>query len=123
MTGLHEELKRVGEFVESGTPVPGDWAKCSSPHVLASVVLSGDRMAVILINRSHRSALETFVARPVRDVKVTLRVPPWIKASVLEILPAEGGAPLPGQSDGGELSFMVDEVKDARCFLLSPRER
>jgi len=118
MAGLHEELKRVGEIVESGTPAPADWVKTDSPHILASVVLCGNEMAVVLINRSHRSAPETFVARPVRDVQVSVRVPPWIDASALQILPAEGGAVLPGQLDSDGLHFTADEVRDAHCFLL-----
>jgi len=123
MAGLHEELKRVGQVVQSGTPAPEDSVTSDSPHVLASAILCGDRMAVILINRCHRSALETFVAVPVRQVKVSVRIPPWIKASALEIVPAEGGAPVSGELKSGCLNFTVDEIKDARCFLLCPKRR
>ena len=123
MAGFHEELGRVGEFVESGTPAPDGWVKCDSPSVLAQAVVSGEGIAVILVNRSHRSSLERFVARPVRGVEATLRIPPWIRASELEIIPADGGGPVAGELRAGELRFKVDEVKDARCFLVRPKGR
>jgi len=123
MAGLHEELKRVGEFVASGTPAPEDSITGDSPHVLSSAILCGDRMAVVLINRKHRSALGNFTAVPVREVRVSVRIPPWIKASALEIVPAEGGAPVSGKLKSGCVNFTVDEIKDARCFLLRPKRR
>ena len=123
MTDLHEELKCVGEVVKSGTPAPADCATTDSPHVLASALLCGEQMAVILINRKHGSALQTFVARPVSDVEVSVRVPPWIDASALEVFPAEGDEAVTRRLTGDTLHFVVDEVTDARCFLLRPKSR
>jgi hypothetical protein len=120
MTGLHAELKRVGEVVESGTPAPDDWVKTGSPHILARAVVSNDGMAVILLNLSHRSALGGFTTRPTRDVTVTLRIPPWIKGS-LEVIPADGNGSIAAKITDGELRFTADEVVDARCFLVIPR--
>lgn len=119
MTGLHEELARVGEVVSSGTPAPRDWVKCSSANVLASGLLCGDEMAVVLINLSHRSSLKRFTAIPVRDFEVSVRIPPWIDASEMEVHLADTGDPIPASVKGDTLSFTVDEVSDARCVLLT----
>lgn len=121
MTSLHEELKRIGKVAGSGTPVPAGWAKSSSPNVLLSALLSGDEMAVILINLGHRSSLDRFTAVPVRDIKVSLLIPPWMDASALEVVPAEGGDPLAVTRDRDGLHFTMDEVAIARCLLVSPR--
>ena len=123
MTGMHAELKRVGEVVQTGTPAPEGWVKAGSANVHASALLCGDSMAVVLINLAHRSALDRFTARPIRDVTISVRVPPWLDASKLELTPADGSAPTPAAMRGNELTFTVDEVKDARCFLLCPRSR
>ena len=120
MTGMHAELKRVGEIAQSGTPAPEGWVKTGSPNMHASALLCGDRIAVILINRAHRSALDRFTAKPMRDVEVSMRVPPWIDASKLEVIPADGSRPLPSSLRGNELTFTVSEIKDAGCFLLCP---
>jgi hypothetical protein len=118
MTGLHEELARVGEVVKSGSPMPPDWVKCSSPNVLASGLLCGDEMAVVLINLSHRSSLRRFTAIPVRDFTVSLRIPPWIDASELEVRLADTGDTVATTVRGDVLSFTTDQVSDARCVLL-----
>lgn len=123
MTALHAELKRVGEVVESGTPVPDGWIKTGSANVYASAVLSGNKMAVILINRAHRSEPGQFTARPTRDIDVSLRIPPWIDASRLKVVPADTSKPVSSTVHGNQLTFNVDEVKDARCFLLTQRIR
>ena len=120
MTGLHAELKRVGEVVESGTPAPDDWVKTSSPHIMAKAIVSNDAMAVVLLNLSHRSSLGSFIAKPVRDAEVTLRIPPWIRPP-LEVIPAEGNGSIAAKVTDGELRFTADEVVDARCFLVRPR--
>jgi len=121
MTGLNDELRRVGEVVSSGTPAPSGWMECSSPNLLPSVVVSGDRMAVILLNLNHRSALKTFVALPVKGARIDLRIPPWIDASELEVVPVEGGSPLSVTRDTDGLHFTVDEVVVARCLIVRPR--
>jgi len=118
MTGLHEELKRVGEVIASGTPTPADWVKCNSANVLASGLLCGDEMAVVLINLSHRSSLQRFTAIPVRDFEVSLRIPPWIDASGLEVHLADIGDSIASTVKGDTLSFTIDDVSDARCVLL-----
>ena len=120
MTPLHAELRRVGEVVESGTPAPDDWVKTSSPHILAKAVVSGDGIAVMLLNLSHRSSLASFVGKPVRDTEVILRIPPWIKPP-LEVVPADANAPVAAKITGNELHFPADEVVDTRCFLVTPR--
>ncbi|HET6453147.1 MAG TPA: hypothetical protein VFI02_01970 [Armatimonadota bacterium] len=120
MTGLHAELKRVGEVVESGTPAPDDWVKTSSPHILAKTIVSNDAMAVVLLNLSHRSSLASFIGKPVGDTEVILRIPPWIKPP-LEVVPVDGNAPVAAKITGGELHFPADEVVDTRCFLVTPR--
>ena len=122
MTGLHAELKRVGEVVESGTSAPDDWVKSSSPNVQAKAVISTDGIAVVLLNLSHRSSLESFTAKPVQAVEITLRIPPWIKPS-LEVVPADGKSPAAARMANGEIRFMADEVTDARCFLVIPKSR
>ena len=121
MRGLHEELMRVGKVAASGTPAPTSWVTCSSPNVLPSVLLSGDQMAVILTNLSHRSAVESFVAQPVKNSRIDLLVPPWMDASALEVVPVEGGTPLTVTRDRDRLHFTVDEVAVARCLLVRPR--
>lgn len=121
MTGLHDELKRVGDFVATGTPAPQDWAKSSSANLIVDTLLCGEEMAVVLINRSHRSALERFTSAPVRGATVTLPVPPWIDASSLEVVPAEGGEPLAVTRKSDGLHFAVDEVDVARCLFVRPR--
>lgn len=121
MTAMHEELGRVGEVVSVGTPAPEGWAKAGSPNVYASAVLSGDRIAVVVINRAHRSALDRYTARPTRGVRVSVRVPSWMDAAKLDVITADGSAVTPATLTGGELSFTVDEVRDARCYLLVPR--
>lgn len=121
MTAMHAELKRVGEIAENGTPAPQGWVKTGSANVHASALLCGDRIAVIAINRAHRSALDHFTAKPMRDVTISMRVPPWIDASKLEVIPADGSRPMLSTVRGDELSFTVGEIKDAGCFLLCPR--
>ena len=121
MTGLNAELRLVGDVVASGTPAPSGWAKCSSSNLLPSVVLNGDRMAVILLNLSHRSSLATFVALPVRGARVDLPIPPWMDASSLEVLPVEGGNSLTVTRDKDGLHITVDEVAVARCLIVRPR--
>jgi hypothetical protein len=123
MADMHSELKRVGEVVETGTPAPQDWVKAGSPNVYASALLCGDRIAVILINRAHRSALDRFTARPMRDVPISVRIPPWIEASRLEVIPADGQDSITPTACGDEVRFTVGEIKDARCFLLCPKLR
>jgi len=86
-------------------------------------VISGDKMAVILINRAHRSEPGQFTARPTRDIDVSLLIPPWIDASRLQVVAADTSKPVSSTVHGSELSFTVDEVKDARCFLLTQRVR
>lgn len=118
MTGLHEEIRRVGDVTVSGTPVPQSWATASTPNVIARALLCGDEMAVVLINRSHRSSLDRFTAVPMCNVVVSLRVPPWIDASALRARLADTGSPLAVTLKGDTLSFTVDEVLDGRCVLL-----
>ena len=123
MTDMHAELKRVGEVAQTGTPAPQGWAKAGSPSVYASALLCGDRIAVILINRAHRSALDRFTARPVRSVPISVRIPPWIEASRLEVIPADGADSITPTVRGDEVSFTAGEIKDARCFILCPKMR
>lgn len=122
MADLHAEIERVGEVVKSGTPAPDDWVKSSSPNVQAKAVISTDGIAVILLNLSHRSSLESFTEKPVRDAEITLRIPPWIKPS-LEVVPADGKSPAAARIANGEIRFKADEVTDARCFLILPKSR
>ena len=122
MTGLHAELKRVGGFIASGTPSPPESVTCDSPNVLASGLLCGDRMALVLINLSHRSALDRFTVIPNRGIGIRIAVPPWMDASALEVVPAEGGAPLVVARDRVGLSFTVEEVAVARCLFVRSRE-
>lgn len=123
MTAMHEELKRVGEITDMGTPAPESWVKTGSANVRASAVLCGDRLAIVAVNLAHRSAPEQFTARVTRDVTISVHVPPWIRASALQVTPADGGASIPVAVNGEELSFTVDQIKDARGFLLTPRAR
>ncbi|MCX6376540.1 MAG: hypothetical protein NTU88_11000 [Armatimonadetes bacterium] len=123
MADMHAELKRVGEVVQTGTPAPQDWVKAGSPNVYASALLCGDRIAVILINRAHRSALDRFTALPMHNVPISVRIPPWIEASRLEVIPADGADSITPTACGDEVSFTVGEIKDARCFILCPKLR
>jgi hypothetical protein len=123
MTGMHAELKRVGEVVQTGTPAPDAWVKAGSANVRASALLCGDSMAIVLINLAHRSALDGFTARPAREVTVFVRVPPWLDASRLDAVAADGSTTTPLTRSGSELTFVADEIRDARCFLLRPRAR
>jgi len=121
MTALHAELKRVGEIASVGSPAPPSWAKSSTPNVRTSLLVCGDRMAVVLINKAHRTRLEGFIATPMRDVTVSVRIPPWMGTSRLEVVPADASTPIPAELVGDELRFTVDEVRDARCFLICPK--
>ncbi|MDI6828851.1 MAG: hypothetical protein QME62_10235 [Armatimonadota bacterium] len=123
MVGLHDELSRVGDVVEMGTPAPASWIKCDNPNVLSGALLCGDRIAVVLINRCHRSYLENFIARPVRNATITLKIPPWIAADSLEIVTADSGNSVESRLENNILTFKVDEIYDARCFLLSRHKR
>ncbi len=118
MTNLHDELRRVGDVVEMGTPAPAGWIKCDTPNVLPGALLCGDRIAVVLINRCHRSYLENFVARPVRNATVTLKIPPWIAGDDLKIVAVESGSPVESRLENSTLTFKIDEIYDARCFLI-----
>lgn len=118
MTGLHEELLRVGETVASGTPAPDGWVACSSPNILARALLCGNEMAAVLVNRAHRSSLDRFTAAPTRGVNVSIRVPPWIDASTLEARLADDGSEPPTVLANGLLTLRIDQVKDARCVLI-----
>jgi hypothetical protein len=121
MTAMHQELKRVGEIAESGTVAPQSWVKSGSANVWASALLCGDKIAIIAVNRAHRSALDRFTAKPMRDVKISMRVPAWIDASKLEVIAADGSQVVPSTLQGDELSFTVREIKDAGCYMLVPR--
>lgn len=120
MTGFHKELRRVGEVVESGSIVPEAWVRSDSPHVIAKGIVSADEMAVVLINRSHRSALGNFTVRPVLNQTVSVQLPPWLKASSLDLISAEGDHLKP-EIAGQEIRFTVDELRVARAFLLKRR--
>lgn len=121
MTPMHKELMRVGEIAESGTPAPQSWVKAGSANVWASALLCGDSIAVIAVNRAHRSALDRYTAKPMRDVRISMRVPPWMDASNLHVTSADGSQVMPSSVQGDELSLVVGEIKDAECFLLVPR--
>ncbi len=122
VTGLHTELMRMGDVVGMGTPAPASWATSDSPHVIPSLVLAGDRMGLILINRSHRSALEQFVGRPVENVKVSIRVPSWIGARDLQVTATDTGESIPAHTEVGILSFTVGKLGVARGFLIQPKD-
>lgn len=121
MTAMHEELKRVRDFVQEGTPLPDGWSRASSANVYTDAIVSGDKMAVVLINRAHRSELPKYTSSPTRNVKVTLRIPPWMSASRFAVMAADSAKPIPHTLGDGELTFVADEVKDARCYLLAQR--
>ena len=122
MTDMHAELMRVGEVVSEGTPAPMNWVTSSSPNLYARLIVSGDRMAVVLINRAHRTSLESFVASPVRGAEISIHIPAWMKSS-LGVVPADGGSSVPAKVVDGRLRFTADEVRDARCFLICPKSR
>lgn len=122
MTAMHKELRLVGEFIQSGTPAPASWVTTGSPNIYARAVLGGDAITVILINRAHRSALDRFTCRPAYGVKVSVRIPPWIKASRLRVVPADRPGEILSTVSGSDLSFTLDELRDARCFILYPRD-
>ncbi|MCL6520478.1 MAG: hypothetical protein K6T99_11675 [Armatimonadetes bacterium] len=119
MTTLHNELRRVGEVAAIGTPAPANWAKCNTPNVLPGAILCGDKIVVVLINLSHRSSLETFAARPVREAIVTVKIPPWLDANALKVVALDSGDLIESQLQEDMLSFKINEIIDARCFLLS----
>lgn len=122
MTGLHAELMRMGDIAGMGGPAPASWATTDSPHIISSLILAGDSMAVVLINRSHRSGLEQFTARPVQNVKVTVRIPPWMKTTGFEVIAADTGEAIPAHMDAGIVSFTVSKVEVARGFLIQPKD-
>lgn len=121
MTPMHAELKRVGEVVSIGSVAPEGWVKASSANLYARALVCGDKMAVVLINRAHRTELERFVASPVRDVNVTVRIPAWVGAGRFAVTAADDMDSSVQVAQGSELVFSVDEVKDARCYLIEPR--
>jgi hypothetical protein len=123
MTAMHKELARVGEVAKNGTPAPDNWIRTNSANIYANVIISGDRMGVILINRAHRSALQQFTARPIENVTVTLRIPPWMNAAKLTAVAADSMNPVSINPGTQQLSFSVDKVKDASCILLQPEAR
>lgn len=123
MTAMHEELKRVGEVIESGTRTPDNWVSAPSANVYASGIISVDKMAVVVINRGASSQLQQFTSTPARDVKIAVRVPAWIDASKLEVVSADGSKVVPSTTDGAVLHFTADEVNDARCFILAPSSK
>jgi len=118
MTDLHRELRSVGEILAVATPAPKEWARTNTPNVSATLLLSGNRMLVVLINRAHRSTLEQFISRPVHSVTVTLRIPPWVKHRKMKAFPVGSGSAIPVTIEGETASFFVDEVADATCFVL-----
>lgn len=123
MTPMHEELMRVGEVVQSGTPAPSGWVKADSANVYADAVVSEKGVAVVLINRAHRSELPKYTSRPTQNVKVTVQIPQWMAAHRLGVVAADDMKNVASALEGHELTFTADVVKDARCYLLTAGKR
>ena len=121
MKPMHEELRRVGDIIDTGTPAPDSWVSSGDSGVHASAILAGDKMAVIAVNTTDVSALEQFTAHPADNVNVTVRIPSWIDASKLEVTAADSMKPVASNAHGNLITFTIDDVRDARCFLLRPR--
>jgi hypothetical protein len=122
MTDMHAGLMRMGDIVGMGTPAPASWAASDSPHIISSLILAGDRMGVVLINRSHRSGLEQFTARPVQNVKMTIRIPPWMKTTGFKVTSADTGEAIPVHVEAENVSFTVSEIEVASGFLIQPKD-
>lgn len=121
MTGLHAELMRLSEVASVGTPAPVKWCRSDSPQLSSSLVLGGDRMAVILLNLAHRSALGQFTVLPVTGAHVTVVVPPWMNAHRYRIVPADGGKSTVVQVEDGAITFTVDRVGADAGYVIEPR--
>ncbi len=122
MTGLHAELMRLSDVISVGTPAPAGWCRSNSAQLLPSLVLGGDRMAVILLDLAHRSALDQFTVLPVTDAKVTVVIPPWMNSREYRVVPADGGKTTDVQVEDGMISFTVDRVGAAAGFVIEPRK-
>ncbi len=121
MKPMHEELKRVGEVVGIGVPAPESWVKSDDRNVQASAVIGDDSIAVIVVNTADRSAPEQFVAQPATKVGISVAVPSWIDASKLQVTAADSSQIVASAVRDNEITFSIDELRDAQCFLLRPR--
>ncbi len=117
MTGLHAELSRIALLVATGTPAPAEWVTADSPQVMASALVCGERLLVVLINKNHRSALESFTCQPIGKTQIAIQLPPWIRGKDLHIT-TPGRRPVGGRDDNGVFRFVVDELQVAEAFVI-----
>ena len=131
MTALHWQVRRVGDLAVRGTAA--HIAKGDRTEVTTHALVCADEAVVIaLINNTALSEKEQFTVEDQREVKVTVRVPHWLKpVKLLRVLArteeAKEGTramtePVRFSNRGGTLTLIEPKLHAASLYVLLSEE-
>ena len=118
---INEELEAVAPLIPISHPV--NLARTDAKGLRTWALLYGpEAVLVVLINENYRSVRDGFEVNPVKDVRVSLPVLPWLKPREVVLLSKDSAMPLPVEEHNGEILLRVGEVNTAKLVLISARE-
>lgn len=122
---LWEEIGRLGREVRAVGPVlmrgcPAALSLQAPRRLWVRTLLAGlDTLVVICVNEDHANDRWGTVVRPLEEVKVTLRLPAWLKPRrALEVTP-QGFQEVAWEQQGSEVTLNLGTVHLTRLLLLT----
>ena len=117
---LNAEMQMVGGLLATGEPLP--LARVNVDTIEPGTIVCGESAVVlVLVNRSYIEKLsEPFRYRPAEKVKVTLRLPAWIKAKDVFVVDHSGPRRIGYRQEGrGSISMTFDRIDLTRMVVIS----
>ena len=125
---LEAEASRVNAELETAASLlayacPTDAVRTDNPKAMARALLCADKgMAVVVMNESYDITKESLRVSPLKNVKVTVQVPPFLGISGATLLEGTTQRALPVSREDGAVSFTLDELRVANLVLLTTKD-
>ncbi|MDD3925447.1 MAG: hypothetical protein PHT33_02190 [bacterium] len=117
---LNAEMQMVGSLLVTGEPLP--LARVNVDTIEPGTIVCGESAVVlVLVNRNYIEKLsEPFSYRPAKKVKVTLRLPAWIKAGDVFMVDANGPRRILCRQEGRDsISLTFDRIVLTKMVVIA----
>jgi hypothetical protein len=115
---INRELERVGPSLATGCPLA---VKVTAPRPLwIRAIVSGTRhLILVMVNNDFVATGEQFTQNPLRDARIVVEVPPWLKVAHVVEIRADQNQALEFESSGNSVSFTLPEITSGKMVVLS----
>jgi hypothetical protein len=118
MTPLHQQIAAAGKVAARSTSV--EWASADTDKARAAALLSDPgNILVVVTNRTLQSTVKGFEVRPLKNVKISVKLPDWAQVEeAVEIGPGGELKPVSLHKQGGVAVLEAKQIDVGAIYWL-----